>query len=286
VIAFGARNGRTRYRLAEGQPLDIVLDAEVSGAKSACEKFSRVENRTLSTQYTADFQTVASLAEAERMKMETLYLSSYDETSAKLFRADLAEKDEVLLLRHAGRLVGFTTVRMFSHRMGNRWITVVYSGDTVVDQEHWGQQALAFTWIRRMGALKSTFPERPLFWFLLVKGHRTFRYLPAFAKSFYPHWNLDRSDLKPLADALAAEKYPGDYNPASGVVEFVQSRGQLKSAIAAPNARELERDDVRFFLRRNPRFERGHELVCLCELELHNMKPLAHRLFIGGMRAN
>ena len=71
-----------------------------------------------------------------------------------------------------------------------------------------------------MGALKREHPDTPLYWFLLVKGHRTFRYLPVFGKSFYPHWSVDRDDLRPLADALALEMFPDDYNPATGVVEF------------------------------------------------------------------
>ncbi|HVQ27069.1 MAG TPA: hypothetical protein VMV01_17910, partial [Planctomycetota bacterium] len=112
-----------------------------------------------------------------------------------------------------------------------------------------------------------------------VKGHRTFRYLPVFGKSFHPHWSDDRSDLRELADSLASEMFPDDYNPATGVVEFDQSRGQLVPEIAQPTPAELDREGVRFFLERNPGFERGHELVCVCEVEEHNMKPLTLRLF-------
>ena len=31
-------------------------------------------------------------------------------------------------------------------------------------------------------------PEQPLYWFLIVKGHRTYRYLSAFSVDFHPHW--------------------------------------------------------------------------------------------------
>ena len=78
------------------------------------------------------------------------------------------------------------------------------------EQRRSSQQALAFDWISRMGAIKRAHPERPLYWLLLVKGHRTFRYLPLFAKSFFPHWSIDRSDLKPLADELASAMFPRD----------------------------------------------------------------------------
>jgi hypothetical protein len=232
--------------------------------------------------YTSAFAAVSSLDEPARREMAALYLANYDGTSEALFLRDLAKKDEVLLLRDEDRLVGFTTLRVFERDWNGERIRVVYSGDTVVDRKHWGQQVLAFDWITRMGEIKEERPDAPLYWFLLVKGHRTFRYLPLFARSFYPHWRMDRSDLKPLADALAQEMFPDDYNAATGVVEFRESRGHLKSDIALPAEGDCAREEVRFFLARNPGFQLGHELVCICEIEAHNMKPLTLRLFRRG----
>ena len=233
----------------------------------------------LESPYSTAFAPVSALGERERRAMASLYLANYDGSSESLFFHDLARKDEVLLVTNEDEVIGFTTLRYFERDWDGRRIRVVYSGDTIVDRRHWGQQALAFDWIAHMGTLKQQRPERPLYWFLLVKGHRTFRYLPLFAKSFYPHWKVDRSDLGPLADLLALEMFPRDYNPATGVVEFSESRGHLKSDIATPKADEQSREDVRYFLERNPGYQRGHELVCICELETHNMKPLTRRLF-------
>jgi hypothetical protein len=229
--------------------------------------------------YATSFAAVSALSDALRSDMARLYLANYDGTSERTFFADLAKKQEVLLVRAGEQLVGFTTMHFFERQWRGRPIRVIYSGDTVVDRAHWGQQALAFDWISRMGALKRERPEIPFYWLLLVKGHRTFRYLPLFGKSFYPHWSVDRSDLKPLADALASEMFPDDYNAATGVVEFKESRGHLKSDIALPAPAELAKDDINFFLQRNPGFRHGHELVCLCEVERHNMKPLTLKLF-------
>jgi hypothetical protein len=229
--------------------------------------------------YSTSLEPVRALDDATRRRMASLYLANYEASSEALFFDDLSRKDEVLLLRSGDEIVGFTTVRVFDRAWRGRRIRVVYSGDTIVDRAHWGQQALSFAWIVRMGALKREAPEVPLYWLLLVKGHRTFRYLPVFGKSFHPHWSDDRSDLRELADSLASEMFPDDYNPATGVVEFDQSRGQLVPEIAQPTPAELDREGVRFFLERNPGFERGHELVCVCEVEEHNMKPLTLRLF-------
>ena len=231
----------------------------------------------LQTPYSTAFVPVTSLSPALRRDMARLYLDSYDGSSEPLFLDDLAKKDEALLVYDGEQLVGFTTLWLFERDWRGERIRVVYSGDTVVDRAHWGQQALAFDWISRMGDYKRQRPELPFYWLLLVKGARTFRYLPLFGRSFHPHWSEPRGDLKALADALALELFPESYNPATGVVEV--SRGHLKPEIAAPSPDELQREEVRFFLERNPGYRHGHELVCLCEVETHNMKPLTLKLF-------
>lgn len=225
------------------------------------------------------FQTVSDINEQTQKQMAAIYFKNYDGSNESLFYDDLASKDEVLLLYFENTLVGFTTLKIYDYIWLNKPIKILYSGDTIVERQHWGQQTLAFAWIKRMGKIKREDPLIPLYWFLLVKGHRTFRYMPVFGKSFYPHWSINRNDLKPLADTLAEEKFGTDYNPNSGIVEFPESRGHLKTDIAKPSPEELTKESVQFFLARNPGYIQGHELVCICEIEEHNMKPLTKRLF-------
>lgn len=232
--------------------------------------------------YSARFVPVQSLEPAIQRRMLEIYLAMYDGSSPALFLDDLARKDEALLVYAGEQVVGFTTVKFFERYWRNQRIAVVYSGDTVVERKHWGQQELAFSWISRMGRFKQENPSLPLYWFLLVKGHRTFRYLPLFGRSFYPHWSVDRSDLKPLADDLGSEMFSHDYNSSTGVVEFQKSRGHLKPEVATPSPDDMRREGVQFFLSRNPGYRRGHELVCICEVEEHNMRPLTLSLFRKG----
>ncbi|WLE95534.1 MAG: hypothetical protein QTN59_12690 [Candidatus Electrothrix communis] len=229
--------------------------------------------------YTTMIRQPAELTDRERQAMSGLYLAHYDGSSKARFINDLQNKDEVLLISFNGTLIGFTTMQFYQREWNGQQICIVYSGDTVVERQHWGQQALSSRWISRMGELHRENPDLALYWFLIVKGHRTFRYLPAFAKSFWPHWSIDRSDLKPLVDALAMEKFGRDYNPATGVVAFAVSKGHLKEEIARPSERENNKEAVRFFLQSNPGYLRGHELVCLCELAVENMQPLTARIF-------
>lgn len=229
--------------------------------------------------YQAQFESVAELSESARQSMAALYLEYYDGSSETLFQSDLNRKTEALLVYSGDELVGFTTQEVYCRKWQGQQVRVIYSGDTVVDQAHWGQQALAFSWIERAGQLKQEKPEIPLFWFLIVKGHRTYRYLPAFSFNFYPHWSEDSVALKSLIDVLALDKFGADYNPDKGVVAFAESRGHLKEAYAYPAADEQSKEAVRFFMRRNPGYLLGHEMVCLCELSEKNLKPLTRRIF-------
>lgn len=219
------------------------------------------------------------LAEPTLDAMGRLYLSYYDGSDAARFRSDLADKHEALLVYQDRELVGFTLYELYRECWRGAPVRVIYSGDTVVDRGHWGQQALAFAWISRAGQIKQSEPHTALFWFLIVKGHRTYRYLPTFSRTFHPHWSQRTDDLKGLADTLAMNRFGAAYDPASGVIRFSESRGHLKRAYAAPSQRESSKPSVSYFLQRNPDYWRGNELVCLCELSESNLKPLAQRLF-------
>lgn len=236
--------------------------------------------------YNSSVVAVKDLADHTIARMADLYLANYEGTSPSLFRHDLADKDEVLLLYSGDELVGFTTLLVYSTDYSNSPIRVVYSGDTIVARQDWGQQELAFAWIAHIGKIKAQAPGTPLYWLLLVKGHRTFKYLSAFGKSFYPHWCEERKDLKPLLDQLARSRFGRDYNPHSGVVEYSSSRGHLTSSIAFATKNELAKEATQFFMKRNPGYRNGHELVCLCELELFNMKPLTARIFRRALCAS
>ncbi len=230
-------------------------------------------------EYTTRIEKIADLSDELRRQIVVLYLNYYDGSSEAQVLSDLRTKTEVLLLFYKDSLVGFTTLQVYPYEWQDRLVRIVYSGDTIVERDHWGQQALAFAWIHHMGEIKREAPDVPLYWFVIIKGHRTFKYLPAFSKSFYPHWSNNRSDLKPLADSLAFDKFGELYNKETGVIEFPDSLGHLKASIAYPTEEELQKESVRFFLDKNPGYLQGHELVCLCEMEEFNMKPLTKRIF-------
>jgi hypothetical protein len=224
---------------------------------------------------------VAALRDAERREMFALYERYYEGTSYARFAADLADKSRVLVLRdESGALCGFSTLASYEREFNGQRLGVLFSGDTVVDERHWGQQALAFAWLRLAGEMKSQRPAMPLYWFLISKGHRTYRYLSAFSREFHPA--PDRAT--PVGTAglmafLARDRFGDAYDERTGVLRFPRSLGQLRGAYAAVPPAHRRLPEVAFFLERNPGYARGDELVCLCELRADNLRPMARRAF-------
>jgi hypothetical protein len=226
---------------------------------------------------------ISDVSSVEREEMWNLYRRFYSGTHRELFDHDLANKDSLLLLTDAAqRIQGFSTMAVGLIEFEGRPVRYVFSGDTIIDKAYWGSQALAFTWLLYVGELKRAQPELPLFWFLIVKGHRTFRYLPTFAREFYPHWERGTpAHIAALMNRLARERFGEAFDDTSGVIRYREPHGHLAEGFAEANEREAGREDVSFFLKRNAGYRQGDELVCLCELSAENLRPLARRLFAG-----
>lgn len=217
--------------------------------------------------------------------MFTLYDRYYAGTSEKLFHSDLANKKYVILLHDKrGWLQGFSTAAVSEHQFQGERLRSFFSGDTIVDEKYWGQHTLSTAYFQLTGHIKAAEPGTPLYWFLLVKGHRTYRYLRAFFKEFFPaHDRKTPPREKALMDQFAHERFGDVYDVDRGVVSFPTSHGHLKSSWADIPEKDRNRLDVIFFLEHNPDYVKGDELVCLTELVASNLRPLAERLFRKGM---
>ena len=219
-----------------------------------------------------------------RDAMYALMQRYYGNVSRAQFAQDLAGKTAALLLQDRDGLVGFTTLARYEFLHDGAPLQVVFSGDTIVERDYWGEQELARSWLGEIGRIAATCPALPLYWFLIAKGHRTYRYLSAFAEEFVPRraGAADTAELVRLRDALALQKFGDSFDPQTGVVRFPEARGNLLSEWAEPSAREAALPDVAYFLKANPGYRAGDELACLCALSPANMRPLARRWFDAG----
>ncbi len=223
----------------------------------------------------------ADLSPGTRNEMFALFSRAYVATDRRRFRADLDAKRDVLMLRDGlGRVAGFTTLAVFDDLHEGRPIRVVFSGDTLVDPAYWGSNALSFAWIRHVAAIKAEQPEIPLYWLLISKGFRTYRYLSTFANHYVPRRSgPEDATLEALRDRLAVRLFGASYDIGRGVVTHDPPRDRLATALAALPKTGRAAAEARFFAERNPGYLRGEELVCLCALEAENMRDFAQRLY-------
>lgn len=225
-----------------------------------------------------------ALDETQRAALFALYETYYGGTSYALFCRDLLEKDHILLLHDAdsGAVCGFTTLKVLHAEHENRPVRALFSGDTIIARPYWGSQALPWAWCALAGRIYAAAPHIALYWLLIVKGDRTYRYLNVFSKSYHPSRKTPTPpDMRRLADFLAAERFGGYYDPERGIVHYPQSQGHLKTEWHNPAA--THNPEARFFAERNPNYAQGDELVCLTLLHPDNLKSFALKGFQAGV---
>lgn len=223
---------------------------------------------------------ISEISAAEIHAMYEIFARHYDCVSLEQFRIDLSEKDCVLLLRNGSHeICGFSTQRVFRVSVEGKLVRAIFSGDTIVDRAYWGEQELGRCWCRYVSSVYWEQPEILLYWFLISKGYRTYLYLPLFFESFYPNCERPTPAFEQgLLDGLARAKFREHYRPDTGLVEFPESKGQLKTFLAEIPSRRLRNAHVQFFLKRNPNYVKGYELACVAEISPLNMKLFAGRI--------
>jgi hypothetical protein len=235
----------------------------------------------------ADTLAVSGLSQAEARRLFELFSEHYEAVAEAAFMRDLSAKDWIVVLRDTeSRIQGFSTMSLQHHSippMGR--IRILFSGDTVISPSYWGSQALPFALLNLAGRVCARSPD-PLYWLLITKGHRTYRYLPAFSLEYWPRHDREMPEgIRLLRDNLGRACFGNTYDPERGILAYPESRGHLKPELAAIPVGDLARPEVAFFLAANPGYTRGEELVCLTRLDSRNLRPLPRRIFEAGLQS-
>ena len=209
---------------------------------------------------------VGKLTAVERAQMEALYRAHYEGAADVAFARDLDAKDLTILLKDGGQVCGFSTVVVYPFE-GMR---ILFSGDTVVDAAHRNQAGLAGAF----GHVMRHFNEiggDPLYWFLVCKGARTYRFLPTFFKRFTPG-EVDEPELAQRLQRIAAARFPSVYSAKTGVLRFGAGKDRLKK-----DELRMDAQSVRF-RQLNPGWAAGDELCCCASLARDNLNRLGERV--------
>lgn len=214
-----------------------------------------------------------------------LFCRQFTNIPMEAFRDDLHGKDWALLLREDdGRIVGFTCWQIYPFRHGGKDLSIVYSGDTVIEPEVWIQSALSTYWLAAIWHLMDAQKIENLYWFLIVSGYRTYRFLPLYAQEFYPCHNAETpTGMRELMAALASERFGKLFDVETGIIRLDDAPVQ-KGEFKGISLNRMSDPHIRFFAEVNPGHEAGDELVCITELSEDNMTPAGRKMWKKGKR--
>ena len=208
----------------------------------------------------------ADLALATVDEAYALFASVYDGTNRARFVADLSDKNWVVLLRDRddGALRGFSTILLRDITTPRGPARLFFSGDTVVSPLYWGDKALQLAIARLLLSLKLRQPSRPMYWFLISKGYRTYLILANTFPRSIPRASTDEDpELRAILDGVASARFPDAYDARTGIIRNDGAHEYVRSGVAPVSERALQNSHVRFFVDRNPHHAAGDELACL-----------------------
>ena len=212
--------------------------------------------------------------------MFRLFSQYYNNIDAAQFKADLLEKDHVFLfLDPDKRVQGFSTVVTLEQEVQGKKVRALFSGDTVMHRDYWGQGALSTAFGKYFFLKKLKSPWQPLYWFLISKGYKTYLLMTNNFPTHYPRYDKPTPPfMQAMMDAFGKRLYPEHYNAEEGLIQFsqqqVKQKDCLKDDITPITEEMLTNSRIAFFAEKNPHWDAGDELACVAELSF--MVPFTH----------
>jgi len=199
-----------------------------------------------------DIVKINEISQSEIEEMYILMTEFYNNVDKDVFLKDFKEKDYCI-------------------NFENEEIYGVFSGDTIIDKENWGNLTLFKVFANFFFPFGEKYKN--FYWFLIVKGYKTYKFLPTFYKEFYPNYKLETPEkFKNIMDLFGEIKYSDEYNKESGVIEYKGIKDSLKKGVADITEKELKDKNIQFFLESNPNYEKGNDLVCITSLKIENLR--------------
>jgi hypothetical protein len=231
-------------------------------------------------------ESVDGLTPDDHRQLWSLFTSHYDGAELTQFHRDLSEKQWVITLRRPdSTIVGFST-QVLLPVVGHPESLVLYSGDTVVAAPYRSSTALAGSWGILSLQLIDAYPGQTLYWFLISKGYKTYRYLPVFFREYYP---MEVGFMPPRAaaiiDAVARATFGDRYDSGRRIIVAPENGCRLRPDVAPVDQTRLNDRHIQYFVKANPGHARGDELCCLAPLRRDNFTSAAWRVIDAATTA-
>lgn len=227
----------------------------------------------------------SALSDTAIEQMYELFSSQFDNVPMQQFLQDLDGKNWIMMLcNKSGDLYAFSTMHVYDLSIGDRSVSLIFSGDTVVDSSTWSDSALSYNLMGAFDWLRRHRNSDRLYWFLLVSGYRTYRLLPVFSNCFYPRFDEPTPEnIRALMHTMATERFNSSYDPKTGIVRL-DAPSILREGYRNIPEHRLTDPNIAFFAKRNPGHEQGDELVCFCDLAEYKLTKLGQRMWRKGQK--
>lgn len=212
----------------------------------------------------------------QRKRMFELLESHYANALWLQFNTDLDEKRWVIFLicPQTGTMVGFST-QVLLEPVNN--CQILFSGDTIIAREYWGSVALPVAFLELVNRIKQEHPCEKLYWMLISKGLRTYKFLSVFLSEYYPHHSLPiPADIKNMMNLAASKKFGQKFIPETGIIEAKANDQYLKEEYQPEEKKQNLA--ASYFFSANPGYAKGDELLCFAELNDENIHPFIKRV--------
>ena len=212
---------------------------------------------------------ITELEESQKESMFKVFNRYYNNVSYEQFLSDLKSKDAVFLLldRKENIIRGFSTIV----EINENGYCGVFSGDTIIEKEYWGQGTLGVAFLKYLFMKKLRNPFKKLYWFLISKGFKTYLLM---ANNFPNHWPRHEKQIdeknKDILDTFSKTLYPEDYVQEKGIISFSNKEKDSLKECVAPITEEMKKANKRinFFSTQNENWQKGDELCCIAEMTL------------------
>ncbi len=216
-------------------------------------------------------------------EMFLLLSTHFEGVRRDVFYNDLENKNWAIFLRdeETNELKGFSTLLMYETSFAGENVSIVFSGDTIVDPSAWSSSALSVSWISSINKLRCKYCKGKLYWLLISGGYRTYRFLPLFWKEFYPRYDKSTPEhILRLMQDLAIKRFGENYDIETGVVRFPHPHILRDGLLGIPVER-LRDPHIKFFQALNPGHLNGDELVCFTEICEENLTRAGRRMWFA-----
>lgn len=217
-----------------------------------------------------------------------IYETYFENVSFPVFVDHIGHKDKVIVLRDKDQdmVRGFSTFKVMERNVDQKKVYGIFSGDTIIHRDYWGEQELVRSFCYLSGQVAAKMEEgSQLFWLLISKGYKTYRYLPVFTEDYYPSYKSNWPEYeKRVMLAFYQDLYPDEFDPATGLLTFNNKIGNLRPGVGDADEYRVQDPDISYFVNANPEHMKGTELCCLAELSEKNMKSVARIFFMRGER--